>query len=110
MFVAGIEIFFGFVAGALLLMLLIYSAFAGWVIVGNIGSAISRSLAKLPAWIERRAKWILASAIYFVAMLVLGQSHNPIMIGTSGIMWMILIVASVVKLFLLQKAKPSAKS
>jgi hypothetical protein len=109
MFIAGIEIFFGFVAGAILLVLLINCLRLAGYVIAAIFIAVSRLFAAFlvafPPWFERRAGWILGIAVYCVIMFTLGNSPNPTILATGSFMGAALIVAMLVKFYLLSRVK-----
>jgi hypothetical protein len=110
MFIAGIEIFFGFVAGAIILVIGINLLHVlGLAFIGTVRAAI-RGLGRLRDWAVRRAGWILAVGVYCVIALVLvGAEDNRYWLAGS-LMILALLPASLVKLYFLDRSRTTRHS
>jgi uncharacterized membrane protein AbrB (regulator of aidB expression) len=110
MFVAGIEIFVGFVVGAIILVVGINLLhLLGLAFVGTV-RATMRGLERLRDWALRRAGWILAVGVYcLIAFVLIGAQDNRYWFA-GVLMILALLIASLVKLYLLDRNRKTNDS
>jgi hypothetical protein len=86
MFVAGIKLFFGFVAGAILLVLGIYLLTAGHFITAAILQAIADGIRKILKGISEHPGIVVGTAVYLGLMLILFDSSSDTVQGIGSLM------------------------
>jgi uncharacterized membrane protein len=104
MFIAGIELFFGFVAG---LLILCFGLVFVWFGIPAIVRGVIRAFRRAASWTRERSEWIAGFLIYCWAVFALCKSENAWANSLGGL----LIVALLVKLFVIsgRHAKPTPK-
>lgn len=112
MFIAGIELFFGFVAGALILIAGLI--FLRWFL--RILPLAFRDLVKLLSWvaaggrqfrgwINYRRRWIAAVALYCWVVDILCESSSAVNLEIGFIMATLLLLAALFKFYLFSNRK-----
>lgn len=99
MFVAGIEIFFGFVAGALILVIALE-------ILGLVCSTLppllrttGRVVQRFVGWVRHRSEWIVGTVMYCWIVFALCESDNALAMAAGSSMAIVLLLAALTKLY-----------
>ena len=80
MFVAGIKIFFGFVAGAILLVLGIAVLRFGWFAIVAVFEAVARKIRQVVKFVQTHPGTVVLAVVYLLAALVLADDNSPTLV------------------------------
>ena len=105
MFVAGIKIFFGFVAGAILLVVGLAVLSGLWSLLIVILKTCAGGLTNLGKWAQWRAGWIVGFSIYCVIGCTLVEVADNRYFLAGSVMLLALLPAWAVKMFLLDRQR-----
>src|SRR5579863_401696 len=88
-FVAGIEIFFGFVAGAILLVLGIAVLKVAWFVIVAVFDAVIRGAQRAVNFVQTHPGKVVLAAIYLLVALVLTDDTSTTLAAIG--MWMLIL-------------------
>jgi predicted Na+-dependent transporter len=110
MFFAGIEIFFGFVAGAIILIGVLASGRLLVMTLMPLLGLTSRMGRRFGNWVRNRSEWIAGISLYCWAILALMNSSNAVAVASGFAMAVLLIIAGLVKVYLLSNRRRTIDS
>ncbi|MGH9515949.1 MAG: hypothetical protein ACRD3P_09765 [Terriglobales bacterium] len=97
----GIEIFFGFIIGGLLLAFGSMVVLVAWHIFIAVMKALWNRTKALCSFLADHIRWVIGIVVYCWIAGILGSSDSPTQVGVAGVMYTALIVAGLIGAYVL---------